>query len=433
MGTQNKDLAGIYTPDSMLSNAEAIVTSPRADCNLFKQKGVLLSSDLGIGPHMRHSLEQVILSSGGSIVQRVQQADMYVGRYRDGNDYIRASRAGKEVGNLAWLFHMITNNAWVSPLKRLLHYPEARDGLPGFKDFRISLSNYSGEARVYLERLIIATGAECTKTLKQDNTHLVTAHNISEKCQAAQDWGIHLVNHLWLEESYAKWKLQSVSNSRYTHFPARTNLGEVVGQTSINRKVIEDRFLPEVEDVEMSDAGCDAKPMPAKSHIQAKAINKNDAPNKPDEADAKVLNPKVKDVRKLGNIEKPKAPMTPKYVAPGKENATPQTSGSRKSKEAAVAKLHDYAPDMALYEKEKKRTGGVVYGGRRKGHEDGGGHSRKRSLDAGENTDSTVDGPMRKSKKIKNSSPIHLLISGFSKWVGQTRVEDEDKVLYPLV
>src|SRR4030095_9373166 len=104
---------------------------------------------------------------------------IYICRYREGADYIMASRLGKEVGNLSWLYHLITHNTWTSPLRRLLHYPIARSGIPGFKKFRISLSNYAGEARIYLENLIVAAGAECTKTLKQDNTHLITAHGSS--------------------------------------------------------------------------------------------------------------------------------------------------------------------------------------------------------------------------------------------------------------
>ena len=83
---------------------------------------------------------------------------------------------------------------------------------------RISISNYTGDSRVYLENLIRYSGAEFTKTMKQDNTHLITAHMQSEKCDAAQEWNINIVNHIWLEESYAKCVAQSLTNPRYTHF-----------------------------------------------------------------------------------------------------------------------------------------------------------------------------------------------------------------------
>ena len=53
----------------------------------------------------------------------------------------------------------------------------------------------------------------------------------------------------------------------------------------------------------------------------------------------------------------------------GKENETPSTMGSRSAKDKAVAKLHDLAPDIALFEKERKRVGGVTHGRDRKSSE----------------------------------------------------------------
>lgn len=39
----------------------------------------------------------------------------------------------------------------------------------------ITVSNYGGEARLYLENLIEAAGARFTKSMKAENTHLITA------------------------------------------------------------------------------------------------------------------------------------------------------------------------------------------------------------------------------------------------------------------
>lgn len=74
--------------------------------------------------------------------------------------------------------------------------------------------------------------------MTQENTHLITAHTVSEKCTAAKEWGLHVVNHLWLEESHAKWQVQSLTNPRYVYFPARTNLSDVVGETPMGKEGI---------------------------------------------------------------------------------------------------------------------------------------------------------------------------------------------------
>lgn len=196
----------------------------RSNLTVFQNKKVILANDLVIGQRFRAVVVDLIARGGGRVLTTddddekpdVADCDMYICHYREGDDYVRASQLRKDVGNLAWLFHIITNNEWCSPLRRLLHYPVPRNGIPGFEDFAVTLSNYGGEARPYLENLVVAAGAKFTKTMRMENTHLITARDNSEKCQAAHDWNIPMVNHLWIEESYARCEVQSVTNPRYT-------------------------------------------------------------------------------------------------------------------------------------------------------------------------------------------------------------------------
>ena len=434
-----QNVTGATHPDPSGPLSPTPPPAARTNFNVFKNKKVMLASNLGIGSHLRGILEGLIVAGGGKIANQARKTDMYICKYRDGEDYKIAARSGKDVGNLAWLYYMITNNTWTSPMRRLLHYPVARDGLPGFKDLRISLSNYSGEARVYLENLILAAGAECTKTLKQDNTHLITAHTMSEKCAAAKDWGVHLVNHLWLEESYARWSIQSVTDLRYTHFPSRTNLGEVVGQTKMDRDALERNFFPPEEDTEMEDPGEDPQPVQEKKYLAPQNVPQSsildftkDGPVNGKADGAAYTNgttPRAdKDIRKMAEQEKYRTPGPARFIATGKENETPSTTGSRKSKDMAVTKLHNIAPDIALYEKEKKRVGGVVYGGRRKNDEDRVAHSRKRSIDEDSDTESSDGNDTKRARKGLPPPAMHLLISGYKKWVNHPKVEDSDKV-----
>lgn len=375
--------------------------------SVFKNNKVMFGKDLGIGSHLKGILEEVIRNSGGKIVMSTTQCTMYICRYRQGQEYRYASRAGKHVGNLAWLYYLITTDTWTSPLKRLMHYPTDPKGIPGFDKFKISLSNYTGEARTYLENLIKASGAECTKTLKQDNTHLITAHVQSEKCAAAKEWGIHLVNHLWLEESYAKWTIASVTNSRFTHFPKRTNLGEVVGQTRIDRDVVEKKFFPEEIHVPDDTSG-DTPKMPLKR------TNANGF--------------KAPDVR---------TPAASKFRA--QEDITPSTTNSRRSKDAATARLHGMTNDIALYEKERKRVGGVVYGGRRKNDDERVELPRKRSSDQMADKQEDMEAEQKKKSKIvvpRTGVPpvsIYLLVTIYARWKDSPKVEDSDKVCFQQI
>lgn len=441
------DLQGASSPKpNRLPTPSSSPSVSRRNLSVFSNKHIMLSSDLELGSRLLQTVEDLIGSGGGRVTGSVHKADILICHYRESLDYRIASRAGKDVGNLAWLYHLITHDTWTSPLRRLLHYPVSRHGLPGFNRFKISLSNYNGEARVYLENLAKAAGGEFTKTMKEDNTHLITAHMASEKCDAAKEWNIHMVNHLWLEESYAKWSIQTVSNPRYTHFPPRTNLGEVVGQTPVDKQAVERMFFPQGSDVQTSDE-IDAAPkpmlvrdnnsMPAKSTNVSKVRPPNpskiqDIPLRTSQAGEATPKAPKEDRRHTDGSFRTPAPS--RYVGEGKENETPSTTGSRSAKDKAVARLHDLAPDIALFEKERKRVGGVTHGRDRKSSEE---HSldinRKRSISKDEDTDTGADEVSREAKRPKKSKSLpaprmRLALTGYKRWVGAGKKEGEERV-----
>ena len=410
----------------------------REDLNVFEGRRIMLSLDLDIQDHLRRTIEQLIRKGGGKVSVTISQADVLVCQYREGDDYQAASLEGKVVGNLPWLYHLITHNSWTSPLRRLLHYPIVRGGLPGFKKFRISLSNYNGEARIYLENLAKAAGCEFTKTMKMDNTHLITAHTLSEKCEAAKEWNINMCNHLWLEESYAKWQIQNLTNPRYTHFPPRTNLSEVVGQTPIDRDALERNFFSRPsEPLEELP-----RPMQQKDHNATKPAVLNSSAIQPQTSSddrnqtsrlvqSDGLTPRApKQDRRHSDGATLRTPAPSRLRPDNKENETPSTSGSRGAKARAAAKLHEMAPDIALYEKERKRVGGVTHGGRRKGDAKSPEPSRKRSVSSEDSDElGRIDGrPGKRGRKGKAPTSIRLLVTGHREWNENPKAEMEARV-----
>ena len=433
------DLRGASAPrPDQLPTPVASPGSDQPPLTVFRSKTVMLHEDLGIGnSRLRGILEDLITGGGGSVTGSVHKADFLICHYRESQEFRIASRANKNVGNLSWLYHLITHNTWTSPMRRLLHYPIAKAGLPGFNRFRISVSNYNGEARVYLESLAVAAGAHFTKTMKDDNTHLITAHPHSDKCSAAKEWNIHLVNHLWLEESYARWQVQTLSNPIYTEFPPRTNLGEVVGQTDIDRKAVERHFFPLGSEKEqfvdeearkhfiMSKGRTPGQQKTSRHHLTSGV---QDAPLRP--LDSEGTTPKASRGRKRTDG----AAVTPAAPAHrlGKENETPSTSGSRSAKAKAAAKLQDLAPDIALYEKETKRVGGVTHGGKRSTEDLVHSNNRKRSKSFEEQGAHAFEEdvkPIKRAKKTSGTPIIRLLLSGYKRWQNQTpKMETDDKV-----
>lgn len=425
--SENKGLKGASTADPSEMPASVGVPHNGDQGSVFEGRCIMLSPDLSIGSHLLESIETVIKQGGGTVTGNLNDAEWLVCRYRDGFVYRTASRLDKVVGNLAWLFHLMTFNAYARPLSRLLHYPVSRTPISGFEGLKISLSNYVGEARIYLENLITASGAQCTKTLKQENTHLITAHGNSEKCTAAREWGLKVVNHLWLEDSYASWKLQPETAPRYTHFPPSTNLGDIAGQKMLDPKVLERVFYaPE----DPSD------PRPAMQDKDQNTASKQPPAGKRGKDNDGVSEtthgtPSATAARRLPD-NKQQTPARSRLIPDGKENDTPSSTSSRKSKEAATAKLHEYAPDLALYERERKRVGGVIYGGRRKSDDDRVSENpkKRRSVEAEDESEPDQATEAKRPKKTRPPIAMHLLITGYQKWVGKgnEKKEDADKV-----
>ncbi len=430
----NQQIRDATTPDPLSNpvppSSAAHLDAPRA-IKAFEGKTVKLGEDLNISSQLRGIIMNMIEAGGGSVTTKVEDADIYVCSYRDGSDYMKASQNGKDVGNLGWLYYLITHNVWTNPMRRMMHYPRPREGIPGFENYKISISSYTGEARLYLENLIRASGAEFTKTFKQDNTHLITAHKNSEKCDAAAEWGVHVINHLWVEESYSKCKEMTLTDDRYNYWPPRTNLGEVVGQTEIDRDATQKMFYP--------PSRKPAKPTKAtvaSNSVPASSIPPSRVPSEPMPRSSPAVDRATR-TRSAGSAQTP----LPARHLDGKENQTP---GSRGAKDRALSKIHDAAPDIEQYEKEMKRKGGVIHGGRRRVEDEVTDKSKKssgrdsvaskRSFDEVDEDDETEEDSTEvptKSKKAKKDklTPIkfRMLVSMDHRWDNNDEKASKDK------
>ncbi|KAK0641200.1 BRCT domain-containing protein [Cercophora newfieldiana] len=425
--SQSLDGAVSAVPNTLIEGRKKVI--------VFAQKKVMLSTDLNLNARLRNIITGIITDGGGEVVDVVDSCDMFICHFRDGPQYVRAAQARKDVGNLAWLYHLIVHNEWTSPFRRLLHYPIPREPLEGFKDMRISLSNYGGDSRIYLENLITAAGATYTKTMTANNTHLITARNHSEKCEAAKDWNIQVVNHLWIEESYARCKVQSIS-ARYQHFPARTNLGEVIGQTFHDEEVLKALFYPGGEE----NSGRSVK---RKRKSMADGLENGRSAQKGGSG-FNVMNDSSPAVAR--NARAPRGtqatagefttPAKGRHVRSGKENDTPSavSTGSRSAKAQALSKLHGLAPDIALYEKEKKRTKDGPWGGKRAADQ----IDKERSMTTSsspapredEENDVQKSVSKRAQKKQRLSLPdveMRVVLTGYQRWLDDISKEEADK------
>lgn len=441
---QNANLIGATSVNPDFLPLPANSKSARSPATVFQDKRVMLSADLGITQRLVRTLEGIITNGGGKVVDDVDDCDMFICQFRDGPQYIHAAQSCKEVGSLSWLYSLIVNNQWQNPLHRLLHYPIPRDGVPGFKDLRITVSNYGGEARIYLENLIKASGAEFTKTMKADNTHLITARNSSEKCKAAPEWGVMVINHLWIEESYAKCEMKPINTPKYNHFPPRTNLGEIIGQTFLSEPSLRDLYYPGGEETMSSGARKKRKILEAaednayhKGPAEGLVIGRDVASRGVSDDDDDIEEAPSSHAKKVGAV---KTPVRSRQSLHGKENETPSamSTGSRSAKAKARDLLQHIAPDIALYEKEKKRQSktGAPWGGKRaadltdkeKSSKTRRNSKRKHDDEDDDEDDTIQKRPVKKQRPSLPEVQMRIVITGYSRWVGDSNKEDHDRV-----
>ncbi|PHH88509.1 hypothetical protein CDD83_7447 [Cordyceps sp. RAO-2017] len=406
----------------------------RPPATVFQDRRVLLASDLSISSRLAKVIKEIIVHGGGRMVDDVDDCDMLICQYREGPQYVQACQSCREVGSLSWLFYLIVHNQWRNPLHRLLHYPVPKGGIDGFPGLRITVSNYGGEARVYLENLIRACGAEFTKTMKADNTHLITARDTSEKCKAAPEWGVAVVNHLWLEESYAKCEKKQINLSKYNHFPPRTNLGEIIGQTFFDESRLRDMFYPGGEEAMSPRAKRRRKILEAaednayhRGPAEGVVIGRHEQ-----ERDFSVMRD-APGGGKAGSAAV-ETPLRSRRPNGGKENDSPSvlSTGGRSAKAKARDLLQHIAPDIALYERERKRQTktGAPWGGKRAADLAEKEQAVRAAAKASSHQGADDDETRRPAKKSRPSLPeveMRIIVTAFDRWVGEKNKEDHDR------
>ncbi|KAG5360420.1 BRCT-containing protein 1 [Yarrowia sp. B02] len=250
-GKSNLEGAQIESETSLEGSTELIISSLEPKSQLFQNHAFYIGSDLCLSSRMESTIMQIIIDCGGQVTTSFStepKPTVYIGRYRDGDEYIWASRSHMLVGNLVWLYYMVANKTWTSPLDKLLHYPVPREGVPSLMDKVISITNYYGDGRAYLIELIETLGAKYTRDFSTTNDFLVAGVPEGGKYQAARLWNVHVINHLWLEECFAKWQEMSLSLPQYTHFPRHSEgIFEVLGQQKLDAETLKQFYMTNQE------------------------------------------------------------------------------------------------------------------------------------------------------------------------------------------
>lgn len=228
---------------------------------LFKNRRFFLDADLQLSSRQKVSVQRVIFQAGGLILEDLKTnasetpaLNVYIGEWRSGSRYVESSRKGWVVANLRWLYAVVTSKEWKSPYHDLLHYPKVPNGMPDLQGQKISLTNFSGEQRTYVKELIEALGATCESTFRENAKLLIAGQSEGRKFHAAKHWGINVVNLLWLEETYAEWKVQAFTHQRYITFPRIGDISTVFGHVELDPQALKQFYLT-AEELQLDKEG----------------------------------------------------------------------------------------------------------------------------------------------------------------------------------
>ncbi|KDN38580.1 hypothetical protein K437DRAFT_217750, partial [Tilletiaria anomala UBC 951] len=77
--------------------------------------------------------------------------------------------------------------------------------------------------------LLNAMGARWTPEMSIKNTHCVSATLSGDKVLKAAEWNIPIVNHLWLEDCFARWQDVPHGDATYVDYSPGVNMQKLVG------------------------------------------------------------------------------------------------------------------------------------------------------------------------------------------------------------
>lgn len=196
---------------------------------------VYLEKDYDIDQTFRGAIGAMVESCGGTFTEIFDdKVNTYVCKKRGGPNFDCAlENPLMIVATMTWLYAVIQSSKFFKPTN-LLHLPVFEWPVAELKGRRISISGYSGDRRHYLQMLFTSMGADFTKTLDAQNDYLICSKPLGEKFAAAKNrWNhIHIVNHLWVEESYAKWEALDPNIPRFKDLsPNIAPLGKLIAES----------------------------------------------------------------------------------------------------------------------------------------------------------------------------------------------------------
>ncbi|KAF8318023.1 hypothetical protein DL93DRAFT_2226134 [Clavulina sp. PMI_390] len=196
---------------------------------------IVLADSLELAARAQSVHAQISVHHGVVVEEDFPSTDDYdvlITAHSEGTQYRQAHRAKKLIGTLAWLFYVMSTGRLTSPSDHILHAPFPSSSIA---ELKITITNYTGDAREYLKKLLAILGAEPSPSMGRDTYVVIAATLEGKKAETAEKWGIPIVNHLWLEECFQQWQYINPASEtgRFVSFPRGVNYANILGAQGI--------------------------------------------------------------------------------------------------------------------------------------------------------------------------------------------------------
>lgn len=211
----------LATSDKLSETWERVIDISFSDfqnnSDFLSGKRFLIGMDLSTSPNTYIVIQQMIKNYGGTIYHQISESnvinhselfDCFLGYTTKSKEYDLLTSSdphnlsSKSIGNIVWLFNMWSMDQFIPSVfnsGKIIFRPFS-SRIFTKKSLIVAFTNYFGQQRFYIQRLVDILGGISTTQLSKNNTHLISRLPIGKKYQTAKKWGSCVVsNHLWLE------------------------------------------------------------------------------------------------------------------------------------------------------------------------------------------------------------------------------------------
>ncbi|KAL2917184.1 regulator of Ty1 Transposition [Polyrhizophydium stewartii] len=200
---------------------------------------VFFDPTLGSSVNMRQ-LRQDAKTAGARVADKFTPEDVsvVVMDVRDATVFPQAyGSGGITIGTMRWLRKVLVDKAWRDPLSGPLFFPHPPSPIAELADHSVSVTQYVGAAREDIATMCQHMGLKFTRELSQKNTHLICARKTGAKYLKSREWGLRIVNHLWIEDMYVAWSCKAETDLKYVR--DSPSLGDMVNTTQYDPDVLQ--------------------------------------------------------------------------------------------------------------------------------------------------------------------------------------------------